>query len=53
MRRDSGPAAKSFAGTYAMYCGIVFLVAVAVIAAPAVHRFLHRLNLDEEPTEDS
>lgn len=41
-------AAKWFAGIYALYSGIVFLVAVAVVAAPAVHRFLHRLNLDED-----
>jgi len=40
-------AAKWFAGIYALYSGIVFLVAVAVVAAPAVHRFLHRLNLDD------
>src|SRR5262245_29083289 len=39
--------AKIFAGIYALYAGIVFLVAVAVVAAPAIHRFLHRLNLDE------
>jgi hypothetical protein len=39
--------AKVFAGLYALYAGIVFLVAIAVVAAPAVHRFLHRLHLDE------
>ena len=44
-------AAKWFAGLYALYSGIVFLVAVAIIAAPAVHRFLHRLHVDDEPEE--
>ena len=46
-------AAKWFAGIYALYSGIVFLVAVAVVAAPAVHRFLHRLNLDDSSDESS
>ena len=46
-------AAKWFAGIYALYSGIVFLVAVAVVAAPAVHRFLHRLNLDESTGDGS
>jgi uncharacterized membrane protein YhaH (DUF805 family) len=45
--------AKIFAGLYALYAGIVFLVAVAVVAAPAIHRFLHKLNLDEPDDEPS
>lgn len=32
---------KIFAGTYALFSGIIFLVAVAVIIAPLFHRFLH------------
>lgn len=35
------PAGKLFAGTYALYAGLVFLVAIAVLFAPIVHRWLH------------
>ncbi len=35
------PAGKPFAGTYALYAGLVFLVAIAVLVAPIVHRLLH------------
>ncbi|MBI5731554.1 MAG: hypothetical protein HY963_10525 [Ignavibacteriales bacterium] len=42
---DSG---KIFASIYALFSGIIFLVTVGIIIAPAVHRFLHRLHIDEE-----
>ncbi len=32
---------KLFAGLYALYAGLVFLVAVGLIVAPALHRMLH------------
>ncbi|MFZ4099264.1 MAG: hypothetical protein ACOYKZ_02915 [Chlamydiia bacterium] len=35
-------AAKIFAGTYALFSGVIFLVTIAVVAAPIVHRFMHR-----------
>jgi hypothetical protein len=38
-------AAKIFAGFYAIYCGMVLLVAVGIILAPALHRMLHILHL--------
>lgn len=40
-------AGKMFASGYALYSGIVFLVAVGVIIAPAFHRILHKLHLEE------
>jgi hypothetical protein len=42
-------AGKLFASFYALFSGMVFLVAVGVLIAPAFHRFLHRfhLGLDE------
>jgi hypothetical protein len=40
--------AKIFAGIYALYCGLVVLVAVAIFAAPIVHRFLHHFQLERE-----
>lgn len=41
-------AGKLFAGTYALFSGIIFLVIIAVIFAPVVHRFLHKFNIDEK-----
>jgi hypothetical protein len=38
-------AAKIFAGIYALYCGMVLLVAVGILLAPALHRMLHILHL--------
>jgi hypothetical protein len=32
---------KLFAGFYALYAGLVFLIAVALIVAPALHRMMH------------
>ncbi len=37
---------KVFAGTYALFSGIAVLAIAGVIAAPLVHRFLHRLHAD-------
>jgi hypothetical protein len=42
-------AAKFFAGVYALYSGVVFLIAVGVIFAPVLHRILHKLHLQTEP----
>jgi hypothetical protein len=38
-------AGKIFAGIYAMYCGLVFIFAVGMAAAPLFHRFLHKFHL--------
>lgn len=37
-------AGKIFAGLYALYCGLILLVAVAVILSPILHRMLHTLH---------
>ena len=39
-------AGKLFAAFYALFAGILFLVSVAVILAPVIHRFAHRFHLD-------
>jgi hypothetical protein len=39
-------AGKIFAGIYALYCGLVELVAVGIFAAPIFHRFLHHFHLE-------
>jgi hypothetical protein len=41
-------AAKLFSAAYALFSGIAFLTIVAVLFAPAVHRFLHALHLETE-----
>lgn len=32
---------KVFAGVYALYAGLVFLVGIAIVLAPVLHRVLH------------
>jgi hypothetical protein len=39
-------AGKLFAGIYALYAGLVFLVTAALLAAPILHRVLHRFHWD-------
>lgn len=41
-------AGKLFAGCYAIFSGVLFLSMSAVIMAPVVHRFLHRMHMDIE-----
>ena len=41
-------AAKMFAGTYAIYCGVVFIATVGLVLAPVVGHALHRFHLDQE-----
>ena len=43
-------AGKLFAGSYALFAGIVFLVSVGVIFAPVVHRAMHRFHIDDLAT---
>jgi hypothetical protein len=48
-------AGKLFAGLYALYCGLVLLISVGILAAPIFHRFLHRfhIELDDVTTQPS
>lgn len=39
---------KLFASFYALYSGISFLTAFAILIAPALHRLLHRFHLDTD-----
>ena len=41
-------AGKLFASFYALYAGLVFLIAAGLIFVPVFHRLLHRLNLEED-----
>ena len=40
------PAAKVFAGVYAILSGVLFLALFGILAAPIFHRFLHRFHLE-------
>ncbi len=39
---------KLFAGFYALYAGLVFIVVGGLVIAPALHRLLHRVHLGDE-----
>src|SRR5437867_3520964 len=41
------PAPKIFAGLFALYAGLAFLVVTALLFAPVFHRLLHRFHLEE------
>ncbi len=41
-------AGKLFASFYALYSGLVLLVAAGVLIAPIFHRFLHRFHIEIE-----
>lgn len=40
-------AAKIFASVYALFSGVIFLSATAVVLSPIFHRIMHRFHLDE------
>lgn len=37
---------KLFAGIYALYSGVAFLIVIAFVLAPVIHRFFHKIHLD-------
>lgn len=39
---------KLFAGWYALYAGLVFIVTAALIFTPVVHRVLHKFHWDSK-----
>jgi len=41
------PGGKLFAGLYALYAGLVFLVAASLVLAPVVHRVLHTFHWED------
>lgn len=48
-------ASKVFAGVYALYSGVFFLVVAGLILSPFLHRVMHRLHLpsDDDSPSDS
>lgn len=39
---------KIFAGFYALFSGLLFILVVGVVFGPVVHRFLHHFHVDEQ-----
>jgi hypothetical protein len=39
---------KLFAGLYALYAGLVFIVAVGLIFTPVVHRLMHKFHWQQD-----
>lgn len=50
MHTDAG---KVFAGSYALFSGIVLVLSSGVILAPVLHRVLHSMHISEEDGEPS
>jgi len=44
-RTDGG---KLFAGLYALYAGLILLVAAALVVTPVVHRVMHRFHWEKD-----
>jgi hypothetical protein len=42
---------KLFAGLYALYSGLVLIVAAGIVFAPLVHRLLHSFHVETESRE--
>lgn len=37
---------KIFAGCYALFSGLAFIAVMALVFAPVIHRFFHRIHLE-------
>ena len=44
---------KLFAGLFALYAGLVFIVTAALVFAPLVHRVLHKFHWDSKDGRSS
>ena len=49
LRTDGG---KLFASIYALYSGLVVLVAAGILLAPIAHRIMHRMHMRTDDDED-
>jgi len=43
----ASPHGKVFAGCFALYAGLVFILSAGVIATPVVHRLIHHFHWNE------
>lgn len=44
-RTDGG---KLFAGLYALYAGLIFLISLGVIFTPVLHRLMHKFHWEQD-----
>jgi hypothetical protein len=42
-------AGKLFAGLFALYAGLVFIICAAVVLTPVLHRLLHHFHVSDRP----
>jgi hypothetical protein len=42
------PEGKWFASFYALFSGVVFITNIGLILAPAIHRIMHRLHVEDK-----
>jgi hypothetical protein len=42
------PGGKVFAGMYALYAGLAFIITAGVVVTPVLHRLLHKFHWKEE-----
>lgn len=45
-------AGKFFAGTYAIYCGLVVISVTGILLAPVIHRIIHAFHVEETKDTD-
>lgn len=39
---------KLFSSFYALFCGVVFITNIGLILAPAIHRIMHKLHVEDK-----
>ena len=44
---------KVFAGLYALYAGLVFIVGASIVLAPVLHRVMHKFHIGDEHEQTS
>jgi len=44
IKSDAG---KIFSSFYALFCGVMFITTVGIMLAPTIHRFFHKLHMEE------
>ena len=49
LKNDAG---KVFAGFYALFSGLLIVIASGIVLAPIIHRVLHAFHVEEGPTKD-
>ncbi len=42
------PGGKWFASLYALFSGVIFITNIGLILAPAIHRIMHRLHVEDK-----